>query len=205
MLTVIFSKTSVYPRLLVTLVFSPFLLLYFSSNWQSRKSWHIMAYGLSAHGYQSLFHLGTQSASIELIKLWTLIKLAYSRAPTRMKRVWDRAPYTEYYQPLFVWLLCDWPSACIYRLYGWIGETIKRKGGVSLACLGKTTSFILDIHNMVNWQLSKEDSHWPLSHDHIAVTWFIWKLSADQLIVLLDRDQCSIPYFLASFEAQENW
>ena len=39
----------------------------------------------------------------------------------------------------------------------------------------------------------------------VDVTWFIWKLSADQLIVLLDRDQCSIPYFQASFGAQENW
>ena len=68
---------------------------------------------------------------------------------------------------------------------------------------------------MVNWQLSKQDSQWSVSHDHIAqpydhmsqlieVTWFIWKLSADQLIGLLDRDQCSIPHFLASFEAQEN-
>ena len=36
----------------------------------------------------------------------------------------------------------------------------------------------------------------------IKVTWFIWKLSADQLIVLLDRDQCSISYFLASLGAQ---
>ena len=26
-------------------------------------------------------------------------------------------------------------------------------------CLGKSTSLILDIHNMVNWQLSKQDSH----------------------------------------------
>ena len=33
---------------------------------------------------------------------------------------------------------------------GRVGETIKRKGGVSQACLGKSTSFILDIHNMVN-------------------------------------------------------
>ena len=39
----------------------------------------------------------------------------------------------------------------------------------------------------------------------IEVTWFIWKLYADQLIVLLDRDQCSISYFLASLGAQENW
>ena len=23
-------------------------------------------------------------------------------------------------------------------------------------------------HNMVNWQLSKQNSHWPVSHDHIA-------------------------------------
>ena len=33
---------------------------------------------------------------------------------------------------------------------GRVGETIKRKRGVSQACLGKSTSFILDIHNMVN-------------------------------------------------------
>ena len=51
---------------------------------------------------------------------------------------------------------------------GGVGETIKRKGGVSQACLAKSTSFTLDIHNMVNWQLSKQDSHWPVSHDHIA-------------------------------------
>ena len=51
---------------------------------------------------------------------------------------------------------------------GGVGETIKRKGGVSQACVAKSTSFTLDIHNMVNWQLSKQDSHWPVSHDHIA-------------------------------------
>ena len=33
---------------------------------------------------------------------------------------------------------------------GGVGETIKRKGGVSQACLGKSTSFTLDIHNMGN-------------------------------------------------------
>ena len=38
----------------------------------------------------------------------------------------------------------------VYGLYGWVGETIKRKGGVSQACLAKSTSFTLDIHNMVN-------------------------------------------------------
>ena len=33
---------------------------------------------------------------------------------------------------------------------GGVGETIKRKGGVSQACLAKSTSFTLDIHDMVN-------------------------------------------------------
>ena len=33
---------------------------------------------------------------------------------------------------------------------GGVGETIKRKGGVSQAYLAKYTSFTLDIHNMVN-------------------------------------------------------
>ena len=36
----------------------------------------------------------------------------------------------------------------------------------------------------------------------IEVTWFIWKLSADRLIVLLDREQCSISYFLASLGSE---
>ena len=51
---------------------------------------------------------------------------------------------------------------------GGVGETIKRKGGVSQACIAKSTSFTLDIHNMVNWQLSKQDRHWLVSHDRIA-------------------------------------
>ena len=33
---------------------------------------------------------------------------------------------------------------------GRVGETIKRKGGVSQACVGKSSSFIYDIHNIVN-------------------------------------------------------
>ena len=70
------------------------------------------------------------------------------------------------------------------------GRPSKGKEGVSQACLGKSTSCILDIHNMVNWQLSKQDSHWPVSHDRIVSScvnssrWrdsFIWKLSADYL------------------------
>ena len=86
---------------------------------------------------------------------------------------------------------------------GRVGETIKRKGGVSQACLAKSTSFTLDIHNMVNWQLSKQDSHWPVSHDHITgscVNLLRWRdlFGSCQLIILLDRDQCSVSYFPAS-------
>ena len=33
---------------------------------------------------------------------------------------------------------------------GGVEETIKREGGVSQVCLGKSTSCILDIHKMVN-------------------------------------------------------
>ena len=33
---------------------------------------------------------------------------------------------------------------------GGVGETIKREERVSQACLGKSTSCILDIHKMVN-------------------------------------------------------
>ena len=36
----------------------------------------------------------------------------------------------------------------------------------------------------------------------IEVTWFIWKLSADQLMILLDRDQCSVSHFLASLGSE---
>ena len=46
---------------------------------------------------------------------------------------------------------------------------------------------------------------WPyrgLMCQLIEVTWFIWKLSADQLIILLDRDQCSVSYFLASLGSE---
>ena len=46
---------------------------------------------------------------------------------------------------------------------------------------------------------------WPyrgLMCQLIEVTWFVWKRSADQLIVLLDREQCSISYFLASLGSE---
>ena len=76
-------------------------------------------------------------------------RVGYSRAP--MKRAWDRAPYSWNMVNLFLFgchvTERTYASTdCTVR----VGEVIKRKGGVSQACLGKSTSFILDIHNMVN-------------------------------------------------------
>ena len=96
----------------------------------------------------------------------------------------------------------------VYTLYGWDrGEYQKEGRGVSGVSL-QVLIFYIGILNMVNWQLSKCDSHWPVSYDHIVgscqlieVMWFIWKLSADQL-VLLDRKQCSISYFFASLGSE---
>ena len=52
------------------------------------------------------------------------------------------------------------------------------------------TAYILVIHTIVNWHLSKQGIHWPVSHDHFAgsswelieVTCFL-KLTADQVLV----------------------
>ena len=79
----------------------------------------------------------------------------FSGAPARAKRSWDR--WSTSFRLVVTWLT--------ERTYastdctGRVGETIQRKGGVSQACLAKSTSFTLDIHNMVNCQLSKQDSH----------------------------------------------
>ena len=137
----------------------------------------------------------------------------FSGAPTRASR---QSPILiEYGQPLFVWLSSDWPSVRTYAstdCKGGVEETLNRKEGVSQACLGRSTSCILDSQN---GQLTTVKTGYPLTIitwpyrwlmcQLIEVTWFIRNLSADQLIVLLDRDQCSISYFLASLRAQENW
>ena len=56
----------------------------------------------------------------------------------------------------------------VYRLYGWGRGDYQKEGrgvsGVSLQVL----IFYIGILNMVNWQLSKQDSHWLVSHDRIA-------------------------------------
>ena len=53
------------------------------------------------------------------------------------------------------------------------------------------TSLILDIHLLINWHLSEQGIHWPVSHDHIAGSSlrsprsavFFFKLTADQVLV----------------------
>ena len=82
-----------------------------------------------------------------------------SGAPTQASHAWDRAPYS-WNMVYFFSFGCHEIDRAYVRAYvrtyastdctGGVGETIKRKGGVSQACLGKCTSFILDIHNMVN-------------------------------------------------------
>ena len=55
----------------------------------------------------------------------------------------------------------------------------------SLASVG-ACNLILHIHIVVNWQLSKQSIHWPVSHDRIAgglgVTCF-FKFTADKFLV----------------------
>ena len=80
----------------------------------------------------------------------------YSRAPTR---AWDRAPYSWNMVNLFLFG-CHVTDRAYVRTYvrtyastdctGRVGGAMKRKGWVPQACLGKSTSFILDIHNMIN-------------------------------------------------------
>ena len=70
--------------------------------------------------------------------------------PARAKRAWDRAPYSWNMVNLFssgchvTDVRTDASTDCTGR----VGETIKRKGGVSQACLGQSSSFIYDTHLM---------------------------------------------------------
>ena len=78
--------------------------------------------------------------------------------------------------------LCSFGCYVIDRAYvrtysstdctGRVGETIKRKGGVSQACHGKSTYFTLDTHNMVNWQLSNriatDQFYMTISRAHVS-------------------------------------
>ena len=91
----------------------------------------------------------------------------------------DQSPILiEYGKPLFVWLSREWPSVRTYSSTGCtgrVGQTIKRKGGVSQACLGKSTSFTLDIHNIIIWstdscqnRISTDQYHMTISQAHVS-------------------------------------
>ena len=73
----------------------------------------------------------------------------------RAKRAWHRVPYSWNMVNLFSFG-CHVTDRAYVRTYastdctGRVGETIKRKGGVSQACLDKSSSVIYDTHNMVN-------------------------------------------------------
>ena len=72
---------------------------------------------------------------------------SYSGALASAKRAWDRAPYSWNMVNLFSFG-CHVIDRAYVRTYaspdcaGGVGETIKRKEGVSQACLGKSTSLI---------------------------------------------------------------
>ena len=68
-----------------------------------------------------------------------------SWAPMGARRMGHSPIPMEYGQPLFVWLSRDLPSVRTYastNCTGGVGETIKRKGEVSQACLVKSTFLI---------------------------------------------------------------
>ena len=97
----------------------------------------------------------------------------------------------------------------LYRLYGW-GRGDYQKEGRDASVVSWQIHIFYIGHSQYG-QLTAVKTRYPLSGitwtyrglmcQLIEVTWFIWKLAADQLIVLLYRDQCLISYFLASL----NW
>ena len=78
---------------------------------------------------------------------WFGISLVFIAGLPRAKGAWDRARYSWNMVNLFLFG-CHVIDRAYVRTYsstdcaGGVGETIKRKGGVSQACLGKSTSLI---------------------------------------------------------------
>ena len=82
-----------------------------------------------------------------------------------------KAPYSKNMVNLFLFG-CHVIDRAYVRTYsstdctGRVGETIKRKGGVSQACLGKSTSFTLKIHNIIIWSIDSCQNRmtsWPVN------------------------------------------
>ena len=105
--------------------------------------------------YQGLADLYEELSSIQIkgSNIWITPRdmMIYicinSGAPARAKRAWDRASYSWNMVNLFSFG-CHVIDRAYVRTYastdctGGVGETIKKKGGVSQACLGKSTSLI---------------------------------------------------------------
>ena len=73
-----------------------------------------------------------------------LIEATYSAATARVKRAWDRTPYSWNMVNLFSFgcHVIDRAYVRVYGLYGWGRGDYQKEGGVSQACQGKSTSFI---------------------------------------------------------------
>ena len=112
-----------------------------------------------------------------------------------------RARLMEYGQLLFVWLSRDWPSIHVYRLYGWGRGDYQMEGRGVSGMSWQPHIFYIGHSLFTIWSIDSCQNRIVMCQ-LIEVMWFIWKLSADQLNVLLDHDQCSISYFLASLGAQ---
>ena len=76
------------------------------------------------------------------------------------------------------------------------------------------TSLILDIHFMVNWHLSIQGIHWPVSHDHIS--WAQWGFQlpgpgapllglAKSISYFKEECLLSIRYLLGQFSVTGKW
>ena len=112
----------------------------------------------------------------------------------------------EYGQPLFVWLSRDWPSVrtCV-RTYastdctGGVGETIKRKGGWVRRVLTNPHllywTFTIRSTDHCQNRIATDQYHKIISRARVSThrgDVIYLEAPADQLIVLLDRNQCSI-------------
>ena len=141
------------------------------------------------------------------------IVLSYRGAPTQHEaRVGQSPILVEYGQPLFIWLPRDWPSVRtyvrVYIMYRWGRGDYQKQGRAVSGVSWQIHMYIFYTGHSQYGHLTAVKTGQPLTsitwpyrglmYQLIEGTWFIWKLSAEQSIVLLDRDQCSISYFLAS-------
>ena len=96
---------------------------------------------------------------------------------------------TENQQSIWEILVVTWPYA---RPPARPSTTGGSQGECHFLASVGACNMILHINVVVNWQLSKQGSHWPVSHDHIAGSSihpsrlrFLLKLSAEGLLVFI--------------------